>query len=47
MGSVGLEGPLRGEKKLLLETENLNSVFIQVNIYLKPCIHFKSENVNI
>ena len=26
MGLVGFEGPLRSEKKLLLEQENLNSV---------------------
>ena len=45
MGLVGFECSVRGKKKLLLEQENLDNV--KVNIYLKPYICLKSENVNI
>ena len=47
MGLVGFECPLRDEKKLLLEQENLFRFSVKFNIYLKSCIHLKSENVNI
>ena len=46
MSLVGFDCPLRGEKKLLLEQENLNSVLKSI-IYLKPCMYLKPENVNI
>ena len=46
MGLVGFECPLRGEKKLLLEQENLE-ISVKVNIYLKTCMYLKFENVNI
>ena len=43
MGLFVLEVPLRKEKKLLLEFR----FRIKVKIYLKTCIHLKSEIVNI
>ena len=44
MGLDSFECPLRGEKKLLLEKENLDLVLKPI---LKPCICSKSENMNI
>ena len=43
---VGFEHPLRGGKETCPSTRKLR-FSIKVNIYLKPCIHLKSENVNI
>ena len=43
MALVGFDCPMTGEKKLLLEKENLDSVLK----YLKSCICLKSENVDI
>ena len=43
MALVGFDCPMTGEKKLLLEKENLDSLLK----YLKSCICLKSENVDI
>ena len=45
-GLVGFECPLRGERKLLLQQENLDSVLKSLST-LKPCMYLKSDNVNI
>ena len=46
MGLVGFECSPRGEKKLLLEQKKLDSALKSKHTF-KPCIHLKSENVNI
>ena len=45
MGLVGFECPLRGEKKLLLENENLDSVLRSIPTW--NTARFNSENVDI
>ena len=45
-GLVGSECPLRHERKLLLQQENLDSVLKSISS-LKPCMYLKSDNVNI
>ena len=45
MGLVGFECPLRGEKKLLLENENLDSVLRSIPTWNTACLN--SENVDI
>ena len=45
MGLVGFECPLRGEKKLLLENENLDSVLRSIPTW--NTARLNSENVDI
>ena len=45
MGLVGFERPLRGEKKLIYEKENLDSVLKSISTWKPACL--KSQNVNI
>ena len=46
MGLVGFECPLRGEKKIATWAGKFR-FSVKVSIYSKPCVHLKSENVNI